>query len=61
MTKTLKEIKNILVNTNEKEFEKLCYWSTEWELGAAPKSRVNYWLEKIGLTFEEWELWESTL
>lgn len=61
MMKTLEEIKNIAVNSSNEAFEKLTYWYYEWLFGSAPKARVNYWLKKVGLTLEEWELWESTI
>lgn len=61
MAKTLEEIKEVLYNTSDEVFEKLVEWNDKWQAGEAPKARVHYWLKKIGITFEEWELWESTI
>lgn len=59
--KTLEEIKNIAVNSNEETFEKLVNVYYDWLFGNEKKAKVNYWLKKVGLTLEEWELWEGTI
>ena len=59
--KTLEEIKNIAVNSNEETFEKLVDAYYDWLFSTGKKAKVNYWLKKVGLTFEEWELWEETI
>lgn len=61
MMRTLEEIKEILYHANEEAFDKLVDWTDKWHFGEAPKSRVDYWLKKIGITFEEWQLWRSTI
>ena len=61
MMRTLEEVKEILSNAEETAFDKLVEWNDKWQFGEAPKARVNYWLKKIGITFEEWQLWEETI
>ena len=57
--RTYEEISEILVNVTDKVFEKLNYWFDEWVFGEAPKTRVNYWLKKVGITEEEYWLWRA--
>ena len=46
--KTLEEIKNIAVNSNEETFEKLVNVYYDWLFGNGKKAKVNYWLKKVG-------------
>ena len=38
-------------------FCKLIEWVIEYELGNAPKARVDYWLKKGGVTWDELTLY----
>ena len=57
--RTYEEISEILANVADEVFEKLSYWFDEWVFGEAPKARVNYWLNKVGITEEEYWMWQA--
>ena len=61
MTKTLTQINNIVNNLDDRTFDKLNDYYTSWLFSYGknkiPKARVNYWLNKAGLTMKEWETW----
>ena len=57
--RTYEEVSEILANISDETFEKLSYWFDEWALGDAPKARVNYWLKKVGITEDEFWMWQA--
>ena len=57
--RTYEEISEILASVADEVFEKLSYWFDEWVFGNAPKARVNYWLNKVGITEEEYWMWQA--
>lgn len=57
--RTYEEISEILASATDEVFEKLNYWFTEWMFGKAPKARANYWLKKVGITEDEYWLWQA--
>ena len=57
--KTYEQISDILCNIPDKWFDKLNYWFNEWCLGSAPKARFNYWLQKAGISEDEYWMWSA--
>ena len=57
--RTYEEVSEILANATDEVFEKLNYWFTEWVFSEAPKARANYWLKKVGITEEEYWMWQE--
>lgn len=57
--RTYEEISEILAKVSDEVFEKLNYWFDKWVFGEAPKARVNYWLKKVGITEDEYWIWQA--
>ena len=57
--RTYEEISEILASVADEAFEKLNHWFDAWVFDGAPKARVNYWLKKVGITEEEYWMWQS--
>lgn len=57
--RTYEEISEILASVSDEVFEKLIYWFDKWVFGEAPKARANYWLKKVGITEDEFWLWDA--
>jgi hypothetical protein len=57
--RTYEEISEILANVADEVFEKLNYWFDKWVFGEAPKARANYWLNKVGITEDEYWMWQA--
>ena len=60
---TMKEMYNkvakVIAELTDEQFEKMYSAYEEWVFEGKSKSRLNYWLKKVGLTYEEWEVWVS--
>lgn len=57
--RTYEEISEILASVADEVFEKLNYWFDAWVFGEAPKARANYWLKKVGITEDEYWMWQA--
>ena len=56
MARNKKELITIILNASSNALANLTHWHILWKGGNATKKRVDFWLKKVGITLEEYEI-----
>jgi hypothetical protein len=59
MKATYEKVAKVVAELTDEQYDKMYSAYEEWVFEGKSKSRLDYWLKKVGLTYEEWEVWVS--